>query len=673
MSTRGKQARMLRNWLLASLAIFMLGGPAPKLSDMVGPASGTAPRLSSGLPGMVFSDAPHTSVRRLHADFDPTEVRLEAEYDGPSEPHAYLNRDRGAFCIDFNDVDAGAVTVAAPPHDDLVTSWTIERPTFRRAVWVCHLRYPIPGENFTVRSEKGRLVVGILRKYDPDEATRLTKGVKWLKSELLVGGRVMAVNQLRINLKDKSVRLDVALAHDDGHGVEPTSRMVARKAALAGVNGGFFGFSQGALGLVVADGKVVVPPVDFRPPRTAFGITKDHHIVMDQVKLDGDKLVGLHGTDWSKVQYALGGGPRLVKDGKIEITADEEGLGANGNNIGYRAARTALGVLPDHQLLIVTLRGNTDGDRGGILFQELAEYMLSQKCVDAMCLDGGGSSAMAIGDNLVDHSPGARDERPVADALLVYDKNPSEFPSRVMLKVDRLEVPADGQTELHLTADAFTSRNTPVADGTLIEFRTTLGEPMGRVKAVHGEARMTLKAPPVTGVAALQAICGSGRDAVFVHYVPGPAAHLYARAVLAGPPPPTLTPSPSPSVSGSPLRIAQIMPDSPSPSPAVGSPAPEASPAPSPTASPSGAPLPTPGYAPRYLVDILVTDALGNPLVGEPVTARWLAASGPQDITRATDSNGVITVEVVPAPAGTGLDVSHAGLPPLRVVIPGWH
>jgi exopolysaccharide biosynthesis protein len=53
---------------------------------------------------------------------------------------------------------------------------------------------------------------------------------------------------------------------------------------------------------------------------------------------------------------------------------------------------------------------------------ELSKLMLEIGCLDAINLDGGGSTTMVIRNKVVNHPSDATGERPVSDALLVYSR-----------------------------------------------------------------------------------------------------------------------------------------------------------------------------------------------------------------------------------------------------------
>ncbi|MCL5104281.1 MAG: phosphodiester glycosidase family protein [Armatimonadetes bacterium] len=119
--------------------------------------------------------------------------------------------------------------------------------------------------------------------------------------------------------------------------------------------------------------------------------------------------------DWTQVEQAVGGGPWLVKDGKEFIDTAIEGFAS-----GFAAAfysRTAVGVTADNKLLIVTVDGRQPIS-GGLDLAGMSALMLKLGAVNAINLDGGGSTTMSV-KGLVVNSPSEGIERLVANALLV--------------------------------------------------------------------------------------------------------------------------------------------------------------------------------------------------------------------------------------------------------------
>lgn len=125
------------------------------------------------------------------------------------------------------------------------------------------------------------------------------------------------------------------------------------------------------------------------------------------------------------LKLAVGGIPRLIRDGEISIELKDEGLPASFSTT--RHPRTALGFTKDKQyLLLVTVDGRQPDYSVGMTLEELAQTMLELGCYQALNLDGGGSTTMVI-NNLVANRPSdPNGERAVANALLVLSSIPPE-------------------------------------------------------------------------------------------------------------------------------------------------------------------------------------------------------------------------------------------------------
>jgi hypothetical protein len=110
-------------------------------------------------------------------------------------------------------------------------------------------------------------------------------------------------------------------------------------------------------------------------------------------------------------QTALGGGPRLLMDGKVV-----EGW----NSSNQRHPRTAL-AWNDNFLYLLLVDGRQPGVSVGMSYQELAAYFLKLGCTHAINLDGGGSASMwAFGQTV--NSPSEGQERPIANGLVLVKK-----------------------------------------------------------------------------------------------------------------------------------------------------------------------------------------------------------------------------------------------------------
>jgi len=128
---------------------------------------------------------------------------------------------------------------------------------------------------------------------------------------------------------------------------------------------------------------------------------------------------------WMDVEQAVGGGPWLVHDGQISVDYVAQNFPKD-DFVERRHPRTAAGVTADGNLLLVTVDGRQSWSRGVSLF-ELASLMQRLGAINAINLDGGGSSTMVVGGGVV-NAPSDGRERAIADALLVYGSPPEAAP-----------------------------------------------------------------------------------------------------------------------------------------------------------------------------------------------------------------------------------------------------
>ncbi len=136
----------------------------------------------------------------------------------------------------------------------------------------------------------------------------------------------------------------------------------------------------------------------------------------------GDKLtlsnniVGDSIYNWTEAEYAISTiGDRLIANGEI-------GTGfATGS-----APRTAIGIKADGNIVFYTIDGRQSGYSYGINLQTLAKRMQELGCVDAINLDGGGSTAIGgifpgTEDFAVSNKPSDGRERRCANYLFLQD------------------------------------------------------------------------------------------------------------------------------------------------------------------------------------------------------------------------------------------------------------
>lgn len=120
---------------------------------------------------------------------------------------------------------------------------------------------------------------------------------------------------------------------------------------------------------------------------------------------------------WPGVRHAISGGPTLLRGGEVSISALEEQFKPD---VTYGIApRTAIGLTKTGEVLLVTVDGRQPRFSRGLSLAGLAALMRDLGAVEAMNMDGGGSTAMAIGPVVV-NKPSDGSERAVNNALLVF-------------------------------------------------------------------------------------------------------------------------------------------------------------------------------------------------------------------------------------------------------------
>nr|WP_309696465.1 phosphodiester glycosidase family protein [Armatimonas sp.] len=135
------------------------------------------------------------------------------------------------------------------------------------------------------------------------------------------------------------------------------------------------------------------------------------------LRLTMTSLAGSPALDPAKIAQAVTGSGRLLAGGKFALDLPAEKIAASFSTT--RHPRTAVGITAEGTLLFVTVDGRQSGFSRGASLTELAVILLAQGAVEAVNLDGGGSSACAI-RGAVANSPSEGVERPVADSLLVF-------------------------------------------------------------------------------------------------------------------------------------------------------------------------------------------------------------------------------------------------------------
>lgn len=120
---------------------------------------------------------------------------------------------------------------------------------------------------------------------------------------------------------------------------------------------------------------------------------------------------------WRDAEDILGAGPKLVTSGAVDITtAQEKMLPTFATD---RHPRTAIASLDDGRVLLVVVDGRQPSLSIGMSLDELARFLMEFGAVEAINLDGGGSTTMVVHGAIVNRPSDPTGERPVSDAILV--------------------------------------------------------------------------------------------------------------------------------------------------------------------------------------------------------------------------------------------------------------
>jgi hypothetical protein len=117
----------------------------------------------------------------------------------------------------------------------------------------------------------------------------------------------------------------------------------------------------------------------------------------------------------------VSGGPLLLRRGRAVRLRPEAG-DLPASYFVTRGPRTLAGVRANGDLLLVTIDGRAPGISAGVTLPEAARVMRRLGARDALNLDGGGSTTMAVGNRVVNRPSDRGGPRAVSDALVVVPR-----------------------------------------------------------------------------------------------------------------------------------------------------------------------------------------------------------------------------------------------------------
>ena len=169
--------------------------------------------------------------------------------------------------------------------------------------------------------------------------------------------------------------------------------------------------------LIIQNGKLIATSTQSaKIPEDGYVIVGSEKNLDTIAKARKFELTVKMNPEWENVNHIISGGPYLIKNGDIYVDMTAEKLSA----IGGRNPRTAIGYTRDNHLIMLTADGR-EGASIGLTLIELASLMKEFGCVNAMNLDGGGSTVMYIKGQVV-NKPAVQGGIPLSHTLTVVSK-----------------------------------------------------------------------------------------------------------------------------------------------------------------------------------------------------------------------------------------------------------
>lgn len=184
------------------------------------------------------------------------------------------------------------------------------------------------------------------------------------------------------------------------------STLASKYNAIVAVNGG--GYTLGSREKTSSGGLLVDGEVMFESYQTESLITMNNAGKLILTYDTVENLAEEGETDWA-VCFA----PFLIVNGQQSVF--------NGN-AGGQQPRTAIGQRPDGIIILLTINGRGADGSLGINYSDMTEIFRRYGCINAANLDGGGSTALLINNELINTPVGFNKtgERKVYDALVFY-------------------------------------------------------------------------------------------------------------------------------------------------------------------------------------------------------------------------------------------------------------
>jgi hypothetical protein len=284
----------------------------------------------------------------------------------------------------------------------------------------------------------------------------LPKGVHVYKTTDLIEGKPNIAYYVSAELKNKSLEFTTQVGN--GKRLTPTEYFQQESQPLLVMNCTFFEFVHNSnQNVVIKDGKMLAYQVHtingrgkdtftYRHPLgSAIGISKNRkadvawlytdssetnafasQVVINPakdsvIKHSKKEMLQMGKFKKWKMNTAAGGGPVLLQNGEIAVTNNEE-LKFTGKAIDDKHPRTSMGYTADGKLIMMVIEGRFPGKAEGATLTQEAQMLKELGCVEALNLDGGGSSCLLINGKQTITPSEKEIQRPVPAVFMIRKK-----------------------------------------------------------------------------------------------------------------------------------------------------------------------------------------------------------------------------------------------------------
>ena len=268
-----------------------------------------------------------------------------------------------------------------------------------------------------------------------------------------IGGKPNIAYYVSAKINDK--HLNFTAQTGNGKRFTPSQYFENEGKPLVVVNCTFFEFVHNSnLNLVINNGKLLAYNIQaiaargkdtftYRHPfSSAIGITKNRRVDVAWLYTDSTKKFPFASQNpiealkdssakfyynttnlkrW-KMQTAVGGGPVLLQQGAINVTNNQELKFAGKAGLTDKHPRTCMGYTNDGQLIIMCIQGRFSGIAEGANLTQEAQLLKDLGCIEALNLDGGGSSCLLVNGKPTIKVSDKEGQRPVPAVFMIKAK-----------------------------------------------------------------------------------------------------------------------------------------------------------------------------------------------------------------------------------------------------------